>query len=304
MDDDGNGHDAAERQRRQVKDMQNAARVGQRVVSAFTQSQLRTLAALRRYMIEGAVSAIIMICMSAFIILFEHPASPANQFLSQPILRRACNGAIMGAIIASLIASPWGRRSGAHFNPAVTLAMWSVGSIRPMDALAYVAAQLMGAILGMALSAVLLGAPLAHPQINFAVTQVGDSGVAWAFLAEFAMSFCLMFMVSMVTLRTSRPEWVPGLVGGLIAAFIALEAPVSGMSLNPARTLASAVLANHYDALWLYFAAPLGGMLCAAMLAHHGFARRRPQAVPDSPPAAIVAEYAARTGKPLSYKVR
>ena len=215
-----------------------------------------------------------MVCMSSFIILFEHPASPINQYISNGTARRACNGVVMGAVIAALIASPWGRRSGAHFNPAVTLAMWSIDKIRPTDALAYVLAQLSGAMLGMIISAAILGASLAHPQVNFAVTQVGDPGVAWAFFAEFSMSFAMMFLVLLVSLRAKRAELVPAIVGGLIATFIALEAPVSGMSLNPARTLASALVASYYDTLWLYFFAPLAGMVSAATVVHGWFVRR------------------------------
>ena len=111
-----------------------------------------------------------------------------------------------------------------------------------------------------------LGELVAHPSVQYAATIPGMSGVGVAFLAEVVISFILMSMVLHVsnTLRLAR---FTGLfAGAMVATYISLEAPYSGMSMNPARTFASALPAQVWTALWIYFTAPPLGMLLAAEL--------------------------------------
>jgi aquaporin Z len=92
----------------------------------------------------------------------------------------------------------------------------------------------------------------------------GGDGTAVAFLAEVAITFVLMTVILHIS-NNPRLHKLTGLcAGALVAVYITFEAPISGMSMNPARTLASAVPAHHWHALWLYFTAPLVGMLSAA----------------------------------------
>jgi len=105
---------------------------------------------------------------------------------------------------------------------------------------------------------------VAHPSVNYAVTRPGPLGVRVAFFAEVLISFALLLTI--LTVSNSK-KWTryTGLFGGaLIASYITFEAPLSGMSMNPARTFGSALLAKSFDALWLYFVAPPIGMLAAA----------------------------------------
>ena len=96
------------------------------------------------------------------------------------------------------------------------------------------------------------------------VTVPGESGVLIAFLAEVVISFMLMLVVLIVT-NTPRVARFIGLFAGLlVATYIVLEAPLSGMSMNPARTFASALPSNTWTALWIYFTAPILGMFGAA----------------------------------------
>jgi aquaporin Z len=225
------------------------------------------LSSLRRhwpeYLIEAAGLATFMLSACGFGVLLEHPASPARRAIDDPVWRRALMGAAMGLTAAAIIYSPWGRRSGAHLNPSVTLTFLRLGKVKPEDALFYVAAQVAGAIAGVALASAALGALLSHPSTNFVVTAPGSSGAAIAFAAEAVISAGMMALVLIVS-GSRFARWTGALAGALVAAYITVEAPLSGMSMNPARTLGSAILAGQWSAIWVYFTAPLLGMLLAA----------------------------------------
>ncbi len=215
------------------------------------------------YAIEAAGIAVFMASALGFTALLEHPSSPVHQAIASTILRRALMGLAMGSTAIALVYSPWGQRSGAHFNPAFTVAFWRLGKIASADALFYALAQFAGAIAGVLAMAHVLDA-VADPHVRFAVTLPGSSGELAAFAAEALISFGLMFVVLCVS-NAPRTERFTGLFCGLlVATYITLEAPISGMSMNPARTLGSAAGAAHFASLWIYFTAPPLGMLLAA----------------------------------------
>jgi len=225
-------------------------------------------AAIRRhwpeYGIEAALLGLFMAAALGFTVLLEHPASPLRAALADPLPRRALMGCAMGATAIALVRSPWGQRSGAHFNPAFTLTFWRLGKIAAADALGYVSAQFAGGVLGVLASAAVLGERVSAPSVDYAATRPGAAGVAAAFAAEAAISFATMLVVLVVSNQPRTARHTPLFVGVLVATWITFEAPLSGMSMNPARSLGSAAGAGLYPALWLYFAAPLAGMLLAA----------------------------------------
>jgi aquaporin Z len=139
-----------------------------------------------------------------------------------------------------------------------------LGKIGGWDACFYVAAQFVGALVGVAAAARLLGAPIMHPGVNNVVTAPGSSGTGAAFVAEAAISFVMMLAVLILANRPATARFTPLAAGTLVATWITFEAPLSGMSMNPARTLASAVPAHEWSTLWIYFTAPVLGMLAAA----------------------------------------
>jgi len=172
----------------------------------------------------------------------------------------------MGLTAITIIYSPWGMRSGAHINPATTLTFWRLGKINTWDALLYVAAQFAGAISGVAVSALLLKERISAPEVNYATTTPGAGGVFPAFIAEVLISFILMTVILFAS-NSQRVARLTGVLAGLlVAVYIGFESPVSGMSMNPARTLGSALPAGQWTAVWLYFTAPPAGMLLAAEL--------------------------------------
>jgi aquaporin Z len=213
---------------------------------------------------ESAELAIFMVSACTFTALLEHPASPAVRLIPNSFVRNAFIGLAMALTAVSIIYSGWGKQSGAHMNPAMTLTFFRLGKMQPWDAFFYVVAQFVGGVSGVAVASLLLGIVVAHPSVNYAVTRPGPPGVAIAFVAELLISFVLLLTV--LTVSNNR-EWAryTGLLGGaLIASYITFEAPLSGMSMNPARTFGSAFIARSFDALWLYFVAPPIGMLAAA----------------------------------------
>ncbi len=215
------------------------------------------------YLMEAAALGLFMISATALTVLLEHPGSPIHAALPEPLGRRALMGLAMGLTAIGLIYSPWGKRSGAHMNPAVTLAFLRLGKVAPWDALFYGLFQFAGGILGVLLARAALGAAIADPAVNYAATIPGPGGAAPAFLGEALISFLLMLIILIVS--GSRLARFTGLCAGfLVATYITLEAPISGMSMNPARTLASALPAMTWSGLWIYFAAPPLGMLAAA----------------------------------------
>ena len=217
------------------------------------------------YLMEAAELGLFMISASLFGVLLEYPGSPVHQALPNPMLRRVLMGMAMGTTAIAIIYSPLGKQSGAHFNPAVTLTFFRLGKVRGWDALFYVTAQFVGGLAGVLLVAAVLREMLAHPAVNYVATLPGSHGALAAWVAEVAITFILMSVILRV-MSGRLARFTGAFAGMLVATYIALESPISGMSMNPARSFASAVPAHLLSTLWIYFTAPLLGMLLAAEL--------------------------------------
>jgi aquaporin Z len=215
------------------------------------------------YLIEAVGLGLFMISASAFAVLLEHPASPFRQALADPLSRRTLMGLAMGLTAVALVYSPWGQRSGAHFNPAVTITFFRLGKVAPRDLVGYVVAQFAGGAAGMVLASLILGSALADPSVHYVATLPGSS-TAKAFFAELAITVLLMTVVLVASNSQSYARFTGIFAGACVALFITFEAPISGMSLNPARTFSSALAARDWTAVWIYFVAPPIGMLLAA----------------------------------------
>jgi aquaporin Z len=198
--------------------------------------------------------------------LLEHPSSPVRLALSSAFVRRVLMGLAMGLTAAALVYSPWGRRSGAHFNPSVTFTFYRLGKVSRTDAACYVAAQFAGGVLGIAGAAGLLWPWISDASVNYVATVPGPSGDAAAFAGELGISFLLMLTVLAVSNRARLARFTGLFAAALVASFITLEAPLSGMSMNPARSLGPSLVGGLRQGLWLYFVAPPLGMLAAAEL--------------------------------------
>lgn len=224
---------------------------------------------------EAALLGAFMVTACTLATLLEHPGSPVHRALPDRELRRGLMGVAMGLTAVTLIRSPWGRQSGGHMNPSLTLTYFRLGKIALRDAAGYGLAQFAGGAAGVLLTVLAAGEVVSHPAVGFAATRPGDAGAAIAWGAEFVISGVLMLVV-LVTSNTPRlARWTPVCAGLLIALYITVEAPLSGMSMNPARSFASALGIRDWSWLWIYFTAPPLGMLAAAELYVRRWGRER-----------------------------
>jgi MIP family channel proteins len=177
-----------------------------------------------------------------------------------------------GAVIAAMIYAV-GHVSGAHFNPAVTLGLWSVGRFPTGSIPTYVLAQCLGAIAGSLTVAAIFGGQVLG-------TTTPAIGLTDAFLVEVVLSFALLFVIIAVATDHRVVGGTAGLAVGLVVTFGSLMGGSStGASMNPARSLGPAVVAGEWAAHWLYWAAPIVGMLVAARA--YEFVRQA--GVPEAP---------------------
>lgn len=232
--------------------------------SPFTSSSKARASHWPEYAMEAFGLGLFMISACAFGVLLEHPDSPVHQAIPGTTLRRVLMGAAMGLTAIANVYSPWGKRSGAHLNPSLTLAFFRLGKIKPRDTVFYLFSHFIGGLVGVLLARATFAEFLAHPAVNYVATTPGSTGIAAAFMAEALISFILMAVVLRLS-NTARLSRFTGLfAGALVMVYISIEAPLSGMSMNPARTFGSAISANTWTALWVYFTAPPLGMLLAA----------------------------------------
>ncbi|HBP90521.1 MAG TPA: aquaporin [Nitrospirales bacterium] len=216
------------------------------------------------YLMEAAGLGLFMVSAATFAIFLEHPVSPFRQSLPDATVRRSLMGLAMGLTAILIIYSPWGKQSGAHLNPSVTLTFFRLGKIRTWDTVFYVLFQCLGGVLGILLVSSVAGGFLLDPSIHYVATLPGPGGAGPAFVAELFISFGLMIAV-LVSSNHPRLSRYTGIFAGiLVATYITIEAPFSGMSMNPARSLASALPAWLWTHFWIYLTAPVFGMLLAA----------------------------------------
>lgn len=213
---------------------------------------------------EAAGLGLFMVSAAFVTAAFEYPHSPLHGLIADGFTRRLLIGLAMGLTAVAIIYSPWGKQSGAHLNPSVTLTFYRMGKIGTADACCYILAQFIGGALGLWSAAGAIGTALEYPSVRYVATVPGSAGTAVAFLAEGCISFGLMLVVLAVSNHSRMATWTGVCAGCLVTIYIAVEAPLSGMSMNPARTLASALPAGLFTDLWVYFVAPPLGMHLAA----------------------------------------
>jgi aquaporin Z len=176
--------------------------------------------------------------------------------------RLLITGLLVGSCVAVIAVSPLGRLSGAHLNPAITLAFWVLRMVSRRDAFGYIGAQLLGAVGGALAFRSLWGrvalsvrGGVTHPSIPI-----------WsAFGLEAAMTALLVALIFVFVSRERLARWTPLMLVPLLALLIWRGSPYTGTSLNPARSAGPAVVFGDFAGLWLYLLAPVTGALTVAM---------------------------------------
>ena len=218
------------------------------------------------YLIEAWALGTFMVSAGVFTVLVEHPQYPLRHVIEDSGARRLLIGVAMGVTAVGLIYSSWGKRSGAHMNPAVTIAFLRLGKMHRCDALYYIAFQVIGGLAGVLAVRLIFGEAFTAAPVTYVVTVPGEAGVVVAFAAEFLMAMLLMFAILLISNHMKWERFTGLAAGALVATYITLEAPYSGMSINPARTLASALPAGIWSYWWVYLIAPVMGMLTGVEL--------------------------------------
>ena len=192
---------------------------------------------------EAAEVAALMFCTCLCGALLYSRESPLRSLS----LSSTGSSVLMGVGVAVatflIIRSPFGRRSGAHVNPAITLAYLWLGRVHRWDAICYVLAQFAGGLAGVFLAYQLLGHHLSAPPVRYVVTLPGNYGNAIAFLAEFLLSALLMGVVLFATNHRRLAQFSPLFVALIIIGGYVLGPSISGFSVNPARSFSSAFFA-------------------------------------------------------------
>jgi aquaporin Z len=193
----------------------------------------------------------------SIVILDFGQGSPVPRLIPDAGLRRLFTGLLFGTTGALIALSPVGKHSGAHINPVVTLGFWMMGKVRAEDAAGYVVAQLAGAVLG---AGPLLAWGAIGRSVAFGATVPGSAfGTGWALMGETVTTFTLLVGLFFFLRHRSIRAFTPALFPVLYAVMVFLEAPVSGTSTNPARSLGPAVISGSWHGWWVYWIGPVLG---------------------------------------------
>jgi MIP family channel proteins len=214
---------------------------------------------LAAYLAELIGTLLLVFFICSVVILFVSTGSQA-QFGSD----WAVIGLVHAFLLFGLIVM-FGVVSGGHFNPAVTIAATAIRRIAPLDAVAYILAQLSGGVLGALLAKGLL-------LDEGRATHYGAAQVSGILAGNFAGSiveavgtFCLVLVIlAAVYSEKSFKEWAPLAIGTTLGFIVMVGGPLTGGSFNPARWFGPALVGNEWGGVWPYLAGPLVGSLLAA----------------------------------------
>ncbi len=237
----------------------------------------------RLYAAELIGTALLVGVGVSIVIAMFGRGSPIPALVPGAGLRRWITGFLFGLVGALVTVSPIGKVSGAHINPAVTIAFFAERKLAARDAAGYIAAQFAGA--GLAIPALAAwGAIGASVQYGATVPDPSRSTLL-AMVGEVAVTFVMVTVIFVLAAHRRTQPFTPWSIPFLFAVMVWLEAPLSGTSANPARSLAPNVLAGDVRVLWIYFIGPITGALAAVGLLRFEAMRRH------RPPAARVAHF-------------
>jgi aquaporin Z len=201
---------------------------------------------LPEYFAEFLGTAIMMIVGIGAVTVMWSDGSVMRELIPNEPLRRLCTGLLFAGGGTAIVLSPLGQRGGGHSNPAVTLAFWVKGQVTGPDAIAYCVAQMLGAVMGVVIVALVGGAAAQSVQLGL-TTPGAEYSTGIALGAEFVITFMLMFTILYCVNEPRHAARTPYFAGLLVALLVFVEAPVSGTSLNPARSFAPALLTSVFD---------------------------------------------------------
>ena len=213
---------------------------------------------------ELAGTALLVLVGLSVVILMFGAGSPMARVVPDEGTRRLMTGFLFGTTGALIALSPVGKESGAHINPVVTLGFWLMGKLESRIALGYVLAQLTGATVGVL---PLLGWGSMGRSVAFGATLPGEGyTIGTVVMGEVVTTFALISGLCVFLGFRKLRRYTPALFPFLYATMVYLEAPISGTSTNPARTLGPAILSGEWKGWWVYWAGPLIGTFLAILV--------------------------------------
>ena len=212
---------------------------------------------------ELAGTALLVLVGLSLVIVMFGAGSPVARIVPGEGVRRLITGFLFGTTGATIALSAVGKESGAHINPVVTMAFWLFRRLDSRIAIVYVFAQLAGAIIG---SLPLLAWGRMGRSLAFGATLPGDGySTLSVLMGEIITTFTMVSLLTVfIGFRRIRP-FTPGIFPILYAIMVYLEAPVSGTSTNPARSLGPAVISGAWQGWWVYWIGPLIGAFLATL---------------------------------------
>jgi aquaporin Z len=208
-------------------------------------------------------TAVLVLVGLSLVILMFGDGSPMARLVPSEGLRRLITGFLFGTTGASIALSPVGKVSGAHINPVVTLGFRLMGKLDLRTTLGYVAAQLIGAVVGSL--PLLLWGEMGR-SVAFGATVPGAGyPLSTVFLGEVVTTFAMVTLLAFfLGFRRLRP-YTPAIFPPLYAIMVWAESPISGTSTNPARSLGPSVISGQWQGWWLYWAGPVVGTILAVL---------------------------------------
>ena len=229
----------------------------------------------KMYLAELIGTALLVFVGLSVVIALWGKGAPLASLPLEPPARRALNGFLFGSVGAAIAFSRIGKISGAHINPAVTLAFLLEGKIAWRDAIGFIVAQCIGGVLGAACLR-LWGAVGASVQFGATAPETAVL-LVWPLLGEVLGGFLLVVCI-FVLAGHARTRWYTPLCNPpLFCLLVWLEGPLSGASANPARSIGPAVVAWLWHQQWIYWVGPcLGAALAVLALQSRAFGHHHP----------------------------
>lgn len=195
-------------------------------------------------------------CLGTFMLVFAGTGAIVINDIYSGVITHIGIAASFGLIVLAVIYT-YGETSGAHINPAVTIAFWAAKRFPGKWVAPYVVSQCMGALLASVLWS------LFFPQHETLGATIPEIGPMQAFIIELILTWWLMTVILGVSEGAKEKGLVAGIViGGVVALEATFAGPITGASMNPARSLGPAVVSGQMSDLWIYiFATSLGAVL-------------------------------------------
>jgi len=220
----------------------------------------------KAYLSELMGTALLVLVGLSVVIFINGKGSPIIKLIPDPGTRRAISGFLFGTTGCLIAVSTVGKISGAHINPIVSIAFWLRKTMQFKNMLGYVIAQMAGAAIGC-LPLLFWGGQ--GRSVEFGATI--PLQIHAAFIGEIWTTFCLIAVILFFTSHDKIKNFTPFMMPIIYCAMVYVEAPLSGTSTNPARSFGPAVVSMVWTGYWLYWLAPITGMLLAVLLFNVGW---------------------------------